>query len=103
MKRFTKGNIVKLALLLGGVAVAAKVIGAKKSEWEGLSEAEVRHKIETRMPDRVPDEKRAAVADKVVATMKTRGLIEEVAEEVTDEAPAGDPESEEEAPEEPSS
>jgi hypothetical protein len=102
MKMFTKPKVIKLVLLLGGVAVAAKLIGAKKGEWEGLSEADVRNKIDTRMPDRVPDEKRAAVADKVVAKMKTRGLIVEDVEEVAPEAPADDQETEEETPEEPS-
>ena len=70
-------KLVKLALVVGAVAVAARLIGAKKAEWEGLSESQVRDKLDARMPDRVPDEKRAVVADKVVAAMRSRGKLVE--------------------------
>ncbi len=73
-------KLIKLALVIGVVAVAARFVGAKKAEWEGLTESQVRDKLDAHMPDRVPDEKRAAVADKVVATMRSRGkLVEEKA------------------------
>ncbi len=88
MKRLTKPNLVRLAMLVGGVALAAKVVTAKKNRWKDLNEAEVRAKIETRLPDRVPEEKRTAVADKVVTTMKTRGLLAEGGDEITTEVPA---------------
>ena len=84
MKRCSKSSFIKLVLLVGGVAAVAKLVGAKKSQWTGLSESEVRLKVETRMPDRVPEEKRTAVTDKVVATMKTRGLLSEDADEAND-------------------
>ncbi len=84
MKRCSKSGLIKLALLVGAGAAVAKLITAKKSEWTGLSESEVRFKVGTQMPDRVPEEKRAAVVDKVVTTMKTRGLLVEDADEVTD-------------------
>lgn len=84
-------KLIKLALLVGAIAMAAKIIGAKKAAWEGLTEAEVRDRIDTRMPERVPDEKRAAVADKVVATMRSKGkLAEEGAADDTEEQPADD-------------
>lgn len=70
-------KLIKLALVIGAVTVAARLIGAKKAEWEGLTESQVRGKLDERMPDRVPDKKRAAVADKVVATMRSRGKLVE--------------------------
>ncbi len=85
MKRFSKNNLIRMALLAGGAALVAKVIGAKKEQWTGLSESEVRHKVESGLPDKVAGEKRAAVADKVVATMKTRGLLDEDADETATE------------------
>ncbi len=85
MKRFSKNNLIRMALLAGGAALVAKVIGAKKEQWTGLSESEVRHKVESGLPDKVAGEKRVAVADKVVATMKTRGLLDEDADETTTE------------------
>jgi len=96
MKKLVKHNLIRLALIVGGMAVATKLIAAKRSEWQGLSESEVRSKLVTRLPDRVPEQKRAAVADKVVATMRDCGLLaeeidesaQEVAEEVDSEATA---------------
>ena len=73
-------RLVKLALIVGAVAAAVKFVTARKAEWEGLTEAEVRAKLDTRLPERMPAEKREVVADRVVAKMRTRGaLSEEVA------------------------
>jgi hypothetical protein len=86
VKKVSKGSLIKLALLVGGVTVAAKLVAAKKDEWQGLTEPEVREKLESRLPDRVPEEKRAAVADKVVAKMRNRGLITDAVDAVADTA-----------------
>ena len=84
-----KKRIIGLALIAGAVAAVAKFITAQKAEWQGLGEAEVREKVEQRLPSRVPEEKRAEVADKVVAKMRERGVLEEEpAEEVKAEAAA---------------
>lgn len=73
-------KLVKFGLIVGGIAFVAKLVSAKKSEWRGLTESEVRQKLDSRLPDRVPEQKRAAVADKVVSKMRTRGfLLEEEA------------------------
>ncbi len=74
-------GFIKFALIAGAVAVAAKLVAAKMAEWEGLTESEVRSKIGARLPDGVPDEKRAAVTDAVVAKLRKRGALH-------DEAPA---------------
>lgn len=68
-------KLIKLGLLVGGIAFVAKMVSAKKSEWQGLSEPEVRAKIDSRMPDKVPAEKRDAVADKVVSKMREKGVL----------------------------
>ncbi len=68
-------KLVKLALIVGGIAIAAKLVAAKKAAWQGLTESEVRDKLESRLPRRVPDEKRAAVADKIVSKMRERGAL----------------------------
>jgi hypothetical protein len=70
-------KLIKFALVIGAVAMAARLVGAKKTEWEGLTESQVRDKLDTRLPDRIPDDKRAAVADKVVAKMRSRGKLAE--------------------------
>ena len=109
-----KKKLIGFALIAGAVAVAAKLMAAQKAEWQGLSEAEVRERMEQRMPARVPEEKRADVADKVVAKMRERGMLrEEPAEaaaeveseldQVAEQDEAGEPaeaaETEEEPPE----
>jgi hypothetical protein len=70
-------KVLKLALLVGGVAAVAKLMGAKKAEWQGLSESDVRSKLDARLPDKVPADKRNAIADKVVGTMRERGVLKE--------------------------
>ena len=70
-------KLIKFAIIIGAIAAAARLVGSKKAEWEGLTEAQVRGKLDERLPDRVPDEKRAMVADKVVATMRSRGKLVE--------------------------
>ena len=80
-----KKRIIGLALIVGAVAAAAKLMATKKAEWQGLSEAEVRQRVEQRMPSRVPEEKRVEVADKVVAKMRERDMLgEEAGEPVSD-------------------
>ncbi len=71
-------KLVKLGLIVGVIVVLAKIVKAKKAKWEGLSESEIRDKLETRLPKRMPGEKRAAVVDKVVSKMREKGaLLEE--------------------------
>lgn len=78
----------KLALVVAGVAVVAKLVISKKAAWQGLTEAELREKLDSRLPSQMPDDKRAAVADKVVAKMHERGAIRE--DETTSAAPPAD-------------
>lgn len=68
-------RLIKLALVIGAVSAASRMIRAKRAEWDGLTESQVRDKIEDRMPQRVPADKRTAVADTVVAKMRSRGRL----------------------------
>ena len=56
-------KLLKLALLVGGIAAVSKMVTAKKAEWEGLTETQVREKLDTKLPEQMPDEKRAMVAE----------------------------------------
>ena len=86
-----KKKLIGLALLAGAIAAASKVIAGKVSDWQGLTESEVRRKVETRIPSRVPEEKRAAVADRVVTKMRDRGVLSE------EPVPTSEPQSDDEA------
>ncbi len=68
-------KLIKLALLVGAIAAAAKMVSAKKHEWLGLTEEEARAKLEAKLPDRIPDEKREEVTERVMARMRDRGMI----------------------------
>ncbi len=72
-----KKKLIGFALIVGAVAAAAKLMESKKAEWQGLTEPEVRRKVQDRMPSRVPEEKKAEVADRVVTKMRERGMLEE--------------------------
>ena len=88
----TKGlvvkNLLKVALVVGGMTAVAKLVTAKKAAWQGLTESQVREKLDSRLPGRMPDEKRAGVADKVVSKMRDRGALREE-DEATAPAPTG--------------
>jgi hypothetical protein len=70
-------KLLKLALLVGAIAAVSKLVTAKKAEWQGLSEAEVREKLDSQLPGKMPGEKRDAVAEKVVSKMRDHGVLRE--------------------------
>ncbi len=70
MKRLLLGSAI-----IGTVALALKRASRRREEWRGLSETEVREKLEYRLPKRLPDERRSAVAEKIVEKMRARGAI----------------------------
>ena len=70
-------RLLKLALVFGAIGAVARLVAVKKNQWIGLSESEVRDKLDARLPDRIPEEKRAAVADKVVTKMRNKGMVRE--------------------------
>ncbi len=81
-------KLVMLGLIVGAIVVLAKIVAANKAKWQGLTESEIRDKLERRLPKRMPGEKRAAVADKVVSKMRETGaLLEEEEEEPSVSAP----------------
>ena len=83
---FDVKKLLKVALIVGGIAAVAKLATARKAEWQGLTEPQVREKLDSKLPTRIPDEKRAEVADKVVAKMRERGVLAEDDEAETPEA-----------------
>ena len=68
-------KLFKLLVIGGLIAGAVKMIGMQKQQWAGLTETEARAKIDARMPDKVPAEKRAEVTDKIIGAMKEKGVL----------------------------
>jgi hypothetical protein len=74
----TKKRLIVLTLLVVAIAACAKKAKShRESEWHGLTESEARSKLETKLPGKIPAEKRSAISDKVVAKMRDRGVISE--------------------------
>ena len=74
----TEKRLILLVLLIGAVAGCAKKSKShRESEWHGLTESEARSKLETKLPDKIPAEKRTAISDKLVAKMRDRGVLSE--------------------------
>jgi hypothetical protein len=74
----TKKRLIVLAVLIGVIALCArKAKSDRASEWHGLTESEVRSKLDEKLPSKLPAEKRGAISDKVVAKMRDRGVIQE--------------------------
>jgi hypothetical protein len=70
-------RLLKLVLVVAIVAGIAKLIMTKQ-EWSGLTEAQVRDKLDTGLARKVEDaEKRQEIADKVVTAMKDKGVLRE--------------------------
>ncbi len=70
-------KLLRFALIVGAVAFAAKLLAAQKAEWQGITESEARAKLDAKLPSKVPADQRVAVADKVVAKLRERGMLRE--------------------------
>lgn len=72
----TKKRLIVLVLVIAAIAACAKKGKSHRgSDWHGLTESEARSKLDAKLPDKIPAEKRSAISDKVVAKMRDRGVI----------------------------
>ena len=88
----TKRRLIMFAVVLLIVVAINKAMSHRQSEWRGLSESEARSRLDAKLPSRIPDDKRTAISDKVVAKMRDRGMLrDDVADEpATAETAAAD-------------
>ena len=68
-------KLILLIIVVALIGAIAKLAHAKKAEWSGLTESEVRDKLETKMGGRMPETKRAHVQDAIVNKMRARGAL----------------------------
>ncbi len=68
-------KLVKVALIVGVIVLLAKLAAAQKAKWQGLTESEMRDKLDTRLPKWIPGEKRAEITDEVVSGMREQGML----------------------------
>ena len=68
-------KLMKVALIVGVIVLLAKLAAAQKAKWQGLTESEMRDKLDTRLPKWIPGEKRAEITDEVVSGMREQGML----------------------------
>ncbi len=88
-------KLVKLLLIAGIILALVKLLQQKKEAWEGLTETEVRDKLDAKLSARVPSEKLTNIQDKVVAKMRDHGKLADEPEE--SEAEESEPEQDDTA------
>jgi hypothetical protein len=81
-------KLFKLAIFIGLIVALAKFISEQKAAWTGLTEPEIRDKLQTKLDSKMKDEQIGELADKVIEEMRKRGMVGE--EAPVEEAPAED-------------
>lgn len=69
-KRWMVVPVVVIAAVL-----VARAAGVRESEWEGLTESEARAKLDAKLPDRIPEEKRNRISEKLINKMGNQGIL----------------------------
>ena len=70
MKRF-----LLVAAILALAVSMKKKCSQQRDRWQGLSEADARERLDHRIPSRMPDQRRAAMTDKIIGRMRGRGML----------------------------
>lgn len=90
-----------IAALIGAVALVVKKLTAGKDDWTNLTEDEARQRLNDRFPNRMPEEKKEVVTEKIVSKMRDKGVIIDLTEpestDLTEFADAADSSVEETA------
>jgi hypothetical protein len=72
-------KLLLLVLLVAVIGAIAKAVESQKKEWTGLTESQARAKLNKRIGNRMPAERKAQVTDRVVAKMKSHGHLKKEA------------------------
>jgi gas vesicle protein len=73
--------MVKLMIFFGILAAAGKFLASKRDEYAGLTEAEAKAKMESKLGPRFGEEKASEIANQVVPVLKERGFLKKEAGE----------------------
>lgn len=87
-------KLLFVSVLIALIAFLVRKAMADRTEWEGLSEDDLRDRLDQRLPSQIPDEKRQAIADTIVTKMRDRGAIAEPAVDIDDTIDLSDSASE---------
>jgi hypothetical protein len=67
----------KFLVFLGILAAAGKFLASKREEFAGLTEAEAKAKMESKLRPRFGQEKASEIANQVVPVLKEKGLLKD--------------------------
>lgn len=83
-------KLFKFALFAAIVTAVVKTVTAKKAEWKGLTETQVREKLHSKLDQKMPAEKVDEIGDKIVGAMRERGVLSADVDPVDDESAASE-------------
>lgn len=75
-------KLILLIVVVAIIAALASLARAQKAKWYGLTEAEVREKLNAKFGNRLPEAKKDHVQDAIVNKMRARGALREESTEV---------------------
>lgn len=70
-------KLFKFGLFAALVAGVVKLVSTQKAKWQGLTEPEIRAKLHSKLDAKMPSEKVDEIGDKIVQTMRQRGILGE--------------------------
>ena len=68
-------KLFKLAVLAAIGFGLYKAVAKQRAQWEGLTESEVRSRLDSKLAGKVPPEKAQMIGDTVVGQMRARGVL----------------------------
>ena len=70
-------KLLFIAGLIALISLIAKKAQADREQWSGLTEEDVRDRLDRRLPHRIPDDRRQVIADSIVTKMRDRGALQD--------------------------
>lgn len=69
-------RLFKLALIAGAVVALVRFVALRQiGEFKGMSEFEARARLNTKLPDRIPEPRREEAIDRIVAKLDEKGVL----------------------------
>ncbi len=67
--------MLKFMIFMGILYVAGRFMAKQKQDWAGITEAQAREKIESKLASRVGEEKANDIANQIVTVLTEKGVI----------------------------
>ncbi|MFV1963315.1 MAG: hypothetical protein ACC658_15975 [Acidimicrobiia bacterium] len=67
--------MLKFMVFMGILYVAGRFMAKQKQDWAGITEAQAREKIESKLASRVGEEKANDIANQIVTVLTEKGVI----------------------------